>query len=145
MADLRIAVQKKILETLIGGTFYPVIYTPTTVAGSTIPIPSVGTTPVNPVSVQCNEVTSGISDVAKFNPRSKGFVLRNWRFESHIEFSVEVSLSFFFTQELKEITFEVDEYFVSVSLADYTVEHPVQQGSHAGTKATVGFTVNTRR
>jgi len=145
MKDLRVEVQKQILSIVAAGTYYPVTYMPTTVSGITVSIPTIGETAVKPASLQCNEMTSGLSDGAKFNPRDKGFVFRNWRFTAFVEFTSEVSLAFFFTEEAKNLTFEVDGYFVSVTMADLTVEHPAQQGSANGTKATVGFTVNTRR
>lgn len=145
MADLRVEVQKQILSVLAAGTYYPVSYVPTTVGGIVVSIPTVGDTAVKPASLQCNEMTSGLAESAKFNPREKGFVFRNWRFTAFVEFATEVSFAFFFTEEAKNLTFEVDGYFVSVTMADFTVEHPAQQGSANGTKATVGFTVNTRR
>jgi len=145
MSDIRIVVQTKILEVLSTGTYFPVTYAASIKEGIDVKVPTVGTTPVKPSQILCNETSAGLSDVSKFNSRGKGYSLRNWRFECNMSFAVEVSLSYFFTNEAKELTFEADGFLVSVSLADYTVEHPVQQGAHTGTKTTVGFTVNSRR
>lgn len=145
MDDLKVIVQTKILETVAAGTFYPVTYAPSEKEGIDVKVPTLGVTPVKPGSILCNETSAGLTDSSKQNSRAKGYSLRNWRFECNLSFAVEVSLTYFFTNEAKDITFEVDGFMVSVSLADYTVEHPVRQGGHTGTKATVGFTVNSRR
>ena len=133
MEDLKVEVQKKIIETVATGTFYPVTYEAHDTLSIVAKVPVLGGTAVAPTQVLCNEVSAGASDSVKQNSRGKGYSLRNWRFECRIDFAKEVSLSFFFTQELKDLIFEVDGFMVSVSLADYTVEHPVQLGGHTGT------------
>ena len=136
--SLRTTIQNKVVELVEAGTFTAVTYTGN-VATDTEELET-------PSSIVCNEVSGGLTDKAKTGATSVAYSLAGWRFECVVSFNKEVDTSTFLLGELKNLNFNVDNMLVSVTpTGDFNVTHPPRQGSHNGTKLTIGLTVNTRR
>lgn len=139
MADTRVAIQTKIIETVMSGTFPIVNYDDDT------HLPIEPTENDIPKAVICNETNAGLSASKAYSAMSTKFVLRDWRFECITEFNKEVSLSSF-AEELSPIKFTTEGGLIAeITFGDMQFEHPVRQGAHSGTKVIFGLTVQTRR
>lgn len=137
--SVRIEVQTRVHSLISAGTFNQVTYN----KGTHLPIEG---GPQFPKSIAVNEISGGFTDSASTGATSSDYVIRNWRFEAVVEFSNEVLTDYFILNELRKLNFSVDNLLVTiVPSGDFQVTQSPRQGSHNGTKLTIGLTVNTRR
>lgn len=131
--SLRTDIQTRIIRKIRDYSFTPVTY-------DTGGYPAEGLSPLLP-EIICNE-TGG--DVTQNLGRDNNYVLHNWRFETVLTFQKEVDVTDFLMGF--NLTFTSGRYAVIIVLGtSYSVEHPVTQGSHTGTKATITFVANVKR
>jgi len=136
--SLRTTIQNKVVSLVESGTFPAVTYVGNTATDTGVL--------EAPKSIICNEISGGLTDKAKTGATAFKYSLTGWRFECVVDFSKEVDTSTFLLGELKNLNFNVDDMLVSITpTGDFNVTHPPRQGSHNGTKLTIGLTVNTRR
>lgn len=138
---LRIAIQKKLIETFKAGTFTAVKYDPTG-------LPEAGDrlTP----TVTCNETSATIMARASggVSDKGMGYTFAGWAFEVICEFDQEIDYSDFVLNELQDIIFADDasQSLVSAIVGNsIVVSHPPRQGAHTGTVLKFIFNIKNRR
>jgi hypothetical protein len=137
MPDLRVDIQRKIMQAVIAGSFYEVRYNDVT----HLPI-DIGTTKIVPGSVICNEVAAGILFSSTHGAREPVGSLDNWQFNCTFEFNKEVTTYKFLTEELQPIRFtSEDKTRAEIKFGSYSVSHPARQGANSGTQVELGITV----
>lgn len=130
---LRVEIQKRLIA-LFRVPFDKVVY-------NSEGIPSIEGTEIP--KVLCNEVSGSLQ--AETNTAKK-YSIKNWSFEVLLDFSQEVDTSDIL-MNLPLVSFSYNDVILvkATENSGMTANHPVHQGSTAGTQVKISFTFGTKK
>lgn len=133
-------IQTQLIESARAGIYYRVTYS------DNLPTLQTGKT-VRPRAVLCNETRSTMEPDER---NGKSFSVRriNWEFRLYLEFDREVSIEDWVDQQMREplkVKDTSDKFIGIAELRGYSVDHPVTNGSSAGSKFVLTFRINSFR
>lgn len=139
--SLKARIQNAILSLVKGGTFYRVLYNPTT--GLVEPFDLNSAAKITPSFVAANEIQSTFS-VDKQYGRHLALKKTTWSFEALVTFDVEVTLEYFERSVCSQPPTvsrndEAGDPQVRLVLLRTSPIHPVQQQSSNGTQVRLAF------